>query len=268
MCVYLMFDSLGVIDDGMLPTDAFWHFIDHVNRMYHANPYHNFKHCIDVTQAVYQLIAATHTRMQWTVEEKFALLVGAICHDLDHPGVNNAFLVNTRDTRALRYNDASVLENVHIATLYQLVGENPEANVFRFLEEDLQAWARVRKIIVSIIMHTDMIHHFSMVYIHLPSKLEIRGATPRLRDVWLQVAKLELLNDVHADQIFDSTKEVDPSARTPARTMEHSPGEQTPARGSATPRRGVCCPPPCPLPRRSHLPRVTDRVRWTLHSVV
>jgi hypothetical protein len=45
----------------------------------------------------------------------------------------------------------------------QLVGESPETNVFQYLEEDLPAWTRVRKIIVSIIMHTDMIHHFNMV---------------------------------------------------------------------------------------------------------
>jgi cAMP-specific phosphodiesterase 4 len=109
------------------------------------------------------MLAATQDSMMWQVEEKFAMLVGAICHDLDHPGVNNAFLINTRDVRALRYNDASVLENVHVATLYQLVGESPETNVFQYLEEDLSAWTRVRKIIVSIIMHTDMIHHFSMV---------------------------------------------------------------------------------------------------------
>lgn len=120
MCVYLMFDSIGIIDDGLLPTDAYWHFIDRVNELYHDNPYHNFKHCIDVTQAVCQMLEATQDSMSWQVEEKFAMLVGAICHDLDHPGVNNAFLINTRDVRALRYNDASVLENVHVATLYQV----------------------------------------------------------------------------------------------------------------------------------------------------
>lgn len=48
-------------------------------------------------------------------------------------------------------------------SLLQLVGESPEMNVFQYLEEDLSAWKRVRTIIVSIIMHTDMIHHFNMV---------------------------------------------------------------------------------------------------------
>ena len=42
-----------------------------------------------------------------------ALLLSALCHDLEHPGTTNAFQVNTGSALAIRYNDASVLENHH-----------------------------------------------------------------------------------------------------------------------------------------------------------
>lgn len=47
--------------------------------------------------------------------EIFALLISAICHDFEHPGLNNTFLANTSNSLALRYNDRSILENHHCA---------------------------------------------------------------------------------------------------------------------------------------------------------
>lgn len=51
----------------------------------------------------------------------FALLIAAIGHDTAHPGVNNAFLINTSAPLALLYNDNSVLESFHAMTLFQLL---------------------------------------------------------------------------------------------------------------------------------------------------
>ena len=42
-------------------------------------------------------------------------------HDVDHPGVNNNFLVNSSSEMALLYNDESVLENHHLAVAFQLM---------------------------------------------------------------------------------------------------------------------------------------------------
>ena len=44
-----------------------------------------------------------------------ACYIAAIVHDLDHRGLNNDFLIKSCDPLALRYNDASPMENHHLA---------------------------------------------------------------------------------------------------------------------------------------------------------
>jgi hypothetical protein len=44
-----------------------------------------------------------------------SFLLAAMVHDLGHPGMNNAFLINSSDKIAVRYNDNSILENYHVA---------------------------------------------------------------------------------------------------------------------------------------------------------
>jgi hypothetical protein len=53
--------------------------------------------------------------LKLTPLEHIGAIVAAISHDVDHPGFNNNFLVNTKDEIALLYNDQSVLENHHVA---------------------------------------------------------------------------------------------------------------------------------------------------------
>ena len=48
-----------------------------------------------------------------------AILVAAAIHDVDHPGVNNKFLITVRHGLATLYNDISVLENHHLATAFK-----------------------------------------------------------------------------------------------------------------------------------------------------
>lgn len=45
--------------------------------------------------------------------EIMASLIGAVAHDLDHPGVNQHFLITTSNHLAILYQNMSVLENHH-----------------------------------------------------------------------------------------------------------------------------------------------------------
>merc|ERR1719343_1227199 len=87
-------------------------------------------------------------------------MIGAIGHDLGHPGFNNPFLVETAHELAIRYNDQSPLENMHCAKLFEIAGR-PDAAVFGAL--DAQQYREVRQVCVEAILHTDNVHHFTMV---------------------------------------------------------------------------------------------------------
>jgi len=51
----------------------------------------------------------------------YFLQIAAACHDLNHPGLNNAFLVNIEDPIAILYNDLSVLENTHASRSFDIM---------------------------------------------------------------------------------------------------------------------------------------------------
>lgn len=83
-----------------------------------------------------------------------ALLLSAICHDLEHPGTTNAFQVNTQSELALRYNDVHVLENHHCTVGFQLIEQS------QMLSNVATADRRtLRKMVVDAILSTDMAVH-------------------------------------------------------------------------------------------------------------
>lgn len=164
--VVAMFDEVGIFREGLCGVETAENFLLQVQDHYNPNPYHNFQHAVDVTHTLFRFLTLTSSSTQLESHEIFAMLVGAISHDLEHPGVNNAYLEKVKDPLATTYNDKSILENRHIACLYSLLAENPEANIFSSVSE--KHWKEMRRIIISVILHTDMSQHFGMV-----SQLEV-----------------------------------------------------------------------------------------------
>lgn len=82
-------------------------------------------------------------------------------HDIDHPGVNNDFLTKTNDPIALLYNDHSVLENAHCASLFFLMRTRPEANLCKNLTSD--EYDNFRKVVLEAVLSTDMAGHFAQI---------------------------------------------------------------------------------------------------------
>ena len=86
-----------------------------------------------------------------------AALIAAAIHDVDHPGRNNSFLVNSSDKLAILYNDDSVLENHHLAVAFQLLQDSS----CNFLENLKSTQVKaLRKMIIDMVLATDMDKHF------------------------------------------------------------------------------------------------------------
>ena len=87
-----------------------------------------------------------------------ALLLAALCHDLDHPGTTNAFQVASSTPLALCYSDRSVLEAHHAHCASRLLRET---GVLGGLEPG--AARSVRSALLEAIFRTDMAHHGEVV---------------------------------------------------------------------------------------------------------
>eukprot|EP00929_Paragymnodinium_shiwhaense_P117905 TRINITY_DN8939_c0_g1_i1.p1 TRINITY_DN8939_c0_g1~~TRINITY_DN8939_c0_g1_i1.p1 ORF type:complete len:934 (-),score=209.72 TRINITY_DN8939_c0_g1_i1:157-2958(-) len=135
-------------------------FVQAAEKEYLPNPFHNFAHAADVLHCVSRIMRLMNSDAFLSPLEQFTLLVGALGHDLGHPGVNNPFLIEVGHSLALQYNDRSPCENMHCAKLYNIVA-NPEANIFRDLTRE--QYKDTRKMIIETILHTDMITHQAMV---------------------------------------------------------------------------------------------------------
>ncbi len=64
-----------------------------------------------------------------------SMLIASACHDFEHFGFNNPFLVDSRLPWALEYNDNSPLENHHIAATFSLMMKE-EYNIFKNLSTE------------------------------------------------------------------------------------------------------------------------------------
>ena len=94
---------------------------------------------------------STIRRKQLLEIDMLALLLAALCHDLEHPGTTNAFQVNSGSALALRYNDTSVLENHHASCCFVLIDR---AGLLKQLEpSEVKV---LRRLIVAAVLATDM----------------------------------------------------------------------------------------------------------------
>jgi cAMP-specific phosphodiesterase 4 len=158
---YYLFDHLESVARIWTDVSYFFKFQELVRIQYvESNPYHNYIHACDVVASVFRVFTRLRCREWLSDIDIFALLVAALCHDMAHPGWTTPFLVETRHEFAVRYNDASPLENMHCAKLFETCSQEG-ANVFQRFEKD--AYKQARKVCISSILHTDNAKHGEMV---------------------------------------------------------------------------------------------------------
>jgi hypothetical protein len=142
---------------GISPT-AFSKWVSKVEIGYRSeNPYHNSSHAADVLHSVVYFMSQDNVSSFFSIEEFKAGIIAAIIHDYRHPGVNNAFLVETRDPLAQLYNDLGVLENFHSASFFEMRLEK-ELDIFEYMKSYQRIG--IRKTIIEMVLATDMSTHF------------------------------------------------------------------------------------------------------------
>ncbi|KAI8430541.1 hypothetical protein MSG28_000776 [Choristoneura fumiferana] len=103
LCVHL-FHIYGLITYFKLDAAKTWKLFSLIEEGYHSsNPYHNSIHAADVTQAMHCFLQQKQIRDHLEPLEVMASLIAAIAHDMDHPGVNQPFLIATSNHLAALY---------------------------------------------------------------------------------------------------------------------------------------------------------------------
>uniref|UniRef100_K3WGS5 PDEase domain-containing protein n=1 Tax=Globisporangium ultimum (strain ATCC 200006 / CBS 805.95 / DAOM BR144) TaxID=431595 RepID=K3WGS5_GLOUD len=153
----VVFRAYGFFEAFRISGEKFAAFTTNVANYYRAgNPFHNFQHAFQVTLAMHTMLRA-ECRKFFSGVEIFAMLIAALCHDIDHPGNNNDFELKTLSPMALTHNDDAVLERHHCRVTF-IILNHKSAKILQHLDE--ARYKRVRQLIIACILATDMAKHF------------------------------------------------------------------------------------------------------------
>ncbi|XP_072323758.1 high affinity 3',5'-cyclic-AMP phosphodiesterase 7A isoform X3 [Scyliorhinus torazame] len=109
-----LFKYHGLVEHFHLDLVKLRQFLVMVQEDYRSNnPYHNAIHAADVTQAMNCYLKEAKLAEFVSPWDILVGLLAAATHDMDHPGVNQSFLIKTNHYLACLYKNTSVLENHH-----------------------------------------------------------------------------------------------------------------------------------------------------------
>lgn len=151
-----VFRAYGFLDAFRISSDKFAAFTANVANYYRTNPFHNLQHALQVVLAVHTIVRC-ECRKFFSGVEIFAMLVAALCHDIDHPSTTNDFELKTLSPLALTHNDDAVLERHHCRVTF-IILNHKSAKILQHL--DTVRSRRVRRLIIDCILATDMAKHF------------------------------------------------------------------------------------------------------------
>eukprot|EP01116_Phalansterium_solitarium_P017504 TRINITY_DN4328_c0_g1_i1.p1 TRINITY_DN4328_c0_g1~~TRINITY_DN4328_c0_g1_i1.p1 ORF type:complete len:758 (+),score=285.67 TRINITY_DN4328_c0_g1_i1:3227-5500(+) len=158
---YSLFQQHDLMRAFQIDDNNMRRFLAVIEEGYEAsNPYHNAVHAADVLQTLNYMIVHGGLNKYMTQLDIFASLIAAIIHDYEHPGLNNAYQINTSSELAVRYNDRSVLENYHTASAFSIMYDEAN-NIMGGLSEGQRR--EFRETVVTMVLATDMAQHFELL---------------------------------------------------------------------------------------------------------
>ncbi|KAF6096036.1 phosphodiesterase 5A [Phyllostomus discolor] len=113
LCTIRMFTDLGLVQSFQMKHEVLCRWILSVKKNYRKNvAYHNWRHAFNTAQCMFAALTAGRIQSKLSDLEVLALLIAALSHDLDHRGVNNAYIQRSEHPLAQLYCH-STLEHHH-----------------------------------------------------------------------------------------------------------------------------------------------------------
>ncbi|TMW64871.1 hypothetical protein Poli38472_009038 [Pythium oligandrum] len=167
------------------------------NHYFKRNPYHNCLHAGAVVADMHFYLR----RITLTIDDItfFVGLITAAAHDISHPGVSNGFLIATRSKLAITYSDDSILERMHVAELYRILSHE-KFDIFAHLDGPVKS--DVRKLIIQMILATDLSRHFQHVSKIKSRKFVVTDNHQGLDVSWIMETMLMLSDLGHTTKPF------------------------------------------------------------------
>lgn len=151
---------LGLCQKFNLDQSKVHPFVEAIRRRYLDNPYHNWFHGAHVFQQAYAFLLNTSAADGLHYHDILALMIASLCHDVGHTGRTNDFECKSLSPLSLRYNDTSVLENYHAALTFEVLFSEGTNILSAVAPPKVK---EIRRIIITLILATDMKNHASVV---------------------------------------------------------------------------------------------------------
>ncbi|KAK1795247.1 hypothetical protein P4O66_010430 [Electrophorus voltai] len=152
-----MFLELGVVQKFKIDYEVLYRWLLTVRKNYRTVVYHNWRHAFNVAQCMYLMITTAGFQDVLTDTETLALMVGCLCHDLDHRGTNNAFQAKSGSALALLYGTSATLEHHHFNHAVMIL-QSEGHNIFANLSS--KEYSHMMRLLKQAILSTDLTLYF------------------------------------------------------------------------------------------------------------
>uniref|UniRef100_A0A672RD59 Phosphodiesterase n=1 Tax=Sinocyclocheilus grahami TaxID=75366 RepID=A0A672RD59_SINGR len=152
-----MFMELGMVQKFKIDYETLCRWLLTVRKNYRMVLYHNWRHAFNVCQCMFSMLTTAAFQETLTEMEILALIVGCICHDLDHRGTNNAFQAKTGSALSLLYGTSATLEHHHFNHAVMIL-QSEGHNIFSNLSS--HEYGELMQLLKQSILATDLTLYF------------------------------------------------------------------------------------------------------------
>ncbi|XP_032569772.1 dual 3',5'-cyclic-AMP and -GMP phosphodiesterase 11 isoform X4 [Drosophila sechellia] len=151
-----MFLDLDFVERFHIDYEVLCRWLLSVKKNYRNVTYHNWRHAFNVAQMMFAILTTTQWWKIFGEIECLALIIGCLCHDLDHRGTNNSFQIKASSPLAQLYS-TSTMEHHHFDQCLMILN-SPGNQILANLSSD--DYCRVIRVLEDAILSTDLAVYF------------------------------------------------------------------------------------------------------------